>query len=294
MILARTDALPPRERALALSGGRGFAYLAGGDQTRARQLLKRGPAAVPAGGETGSAWAWPPLASVISWRPSGGPRWPLTCSSRPPRPAPGDGHRSAHRSRSASFYLLDVALASNFLGQIRGRDQGDHRHAAELVRRRAGARPTARPGTGSPSSSRSTTWPSAARPEAISTDAADLLKQGALALAAKAGDGPSLAYLPGGPGSRRRRQDRPDRGRVSLLSAAAALLEARGSGWLHAYVPRAPHGDSTLAALRAQMTGAAFEHASAYGRSLSGPGAVRHALEEQQAEPAPDAPAGSG
>ena len=42
------------------------------------------------------------------------------------------------------------------------------------------------------------------------------------------------------------------------------------------------------------MTGAAFEQAWAYGRSLNSPGVVRHALEEQQAEPVPDAPARSG
>jgi hypothetical protein len=45
-------------------------------------------------------------------------------------------------------------------------------------------------------------------------------------------------------------------------------------------VPRAPHDDGVLAGLHARTTGAAFEQAQAYGRSLAGPAAVRCALEE--------------
>ena len=56
------------------------------------------------------------------------------------------------------------------------------------------------------------------------------------------------------------------------------MLEANGSGWLHAYVPRAPHDDSAVAELRARTTAAAFRQAWAYGRSLTGARAVRYAL----------------
>jgi predicted ATPase len=286
MILARTDALPPRERALALSGA-GFAYLAGGDQTRARQLLKRSlPQYRQAGDRLGMGLAAAGLGHLLA-------------AQRRTTLAADLLEQTLGRLRGMAtdqltgpprvLYLLDVALASNFLCQIR-LDQGDHRHAAELFADGLSAAHSA--------ADRFTILVSlydlalSHQAGGDLTDAADLLKQG-LALAAEAGDGPSLAYYLEAMAHVAARQDRPDRA-VSLLSAAAALLEARGSGWLHAYVPRAPHGDSTLAALRAQMTGAAFEHASAYGRSLSSPGAVRHALEEQQAEPAPDAPAGSG
>ena len=71
---------------------------------------------------------------------------------------------------------------------------------------------------------------------------------------------------------------------MSLLAAAAALLEASGSGWLHAYVPRAPHDDSVLAGLRARTTDAAFERAWAYGRSLTSTSVLRYALQDTPRE----------
>jgi hypothetical protein len=109
-------------------------------------------------------------------------------------------------------------------------------------------------------------------------DAADLLRQG-LTLAAEAGDEPSLAYYLEALADLTARQDNPERA-IGLLAAAGALLEAKGSGWLHAYVPRARHGQNALAALRACTTGTAFRQARAYGRSLTAVGAVRHALQE--------------
>jgi hypothetical protein len=59
-----------------------------------------------------------------------------------------------------------------------------------------------------------------------------------------------------------RRQDDPRRA-VRLLAAARALLEASGSGWLHAYVPLVVNNDAVLAALRSRMGDAAFEEACA-------------------------------
>ena len=65
-----------------------------------------------------------------------------------------------------------------------------------------------------------------------------------------------------------------------VLAAAGALLQAKGSGWLHAYAPRAPHDNSVLAALRSGTGDAADERAWAWGRSLAGAQAVSYALEE--------------
>jgi hypothetical protein len=76
-----------------------------------------------------------------------------------------------------------------------------------------------------------------------------------------------------------RPQDQAERA-ASLLAAAGALLEAKGSGWLHAYVPRAPHDDAARAALRARTAGAAFDRAWERGRTLDTAGVVRYALEE--------------
>jgi hypothetical protein len=67
---------------------------------------------------------------------------------------------------------------------------------------------------------------------------------------------------------------------VHLLAAAGALLQAKGSGWLHALVPRAAHDDDLLAALRSRMGDAAFEQAWTRGQSLGGSRAVEYALRD--------------
>jgi hypothetical protein len=66
---------------------------------------------------------------------------------------------------------------------------------------------------------------------------------------------------------------------VRLLAAARSQLEASGSGWLHAYVPRAPHDDAVLAALRARIGDAAYEKAQAWGRFIGSKDARQYALE---------------
>jgi len=72
-------------------------------------------------------------------------------------------------------------------------------------------------------------------------------------------------------------RDDPERA-VRLLAAARSLLEARGSGWLHAYVPRDPPGDADLAARRSRLGDAGFEEAQACGRSAGSRRAVEYAL----------------
>jgi tetratricopeptide (TPR) repeat protein len=174
-------------------------------------------------------------------------------------------------------YLLDVALAANFLGQIR-LGQHDHHRAAELFTDGLAAAHSA--------ADRFTILISlydlALSRQAAGDldDAADLLTQG-LSLTAEAGAQPGLAYYLEALAAVTAQQDHPERA-IGLLAAAAALLEANGSGWLHAYVPRAPHDDRTLAGLRARTTDAAFERARAYGRSLTVAGAVRYALEKEE------------
>jgi hypothetical protein len=117
-------------------------------------------------------------------------------------------------------------------------------------------------------------------------EAARLLKEG-LSLAAEAGDGPSTAYYLEALATVAGQQDNPERA-ACLLAAAGARLQANGSGWLHAYMPRVPHDDGVLAALRARAGDAAFERATARGRSLAGPGALQYALEQAPADAAPE------
>jgi hypothetical protein len=64
-----------------------------------------------------------------------------------------------------------------------------------------------------------------------------------------------------------------------LLFAARSQLQASGSGWLQAYVPRAPHDDTVLAALRARIGDAAYQGAKAWGGSTGSRQARQYALE---------------
>jgi len=98
-----------------------------------------------------------------------------------------------------------------------------------------------------------------------------------LSLAAEAGDETSAAYYLEGLAVMATPEDNPQRA-VHLLAAASALLEANGSGWLHAFLPRTPHGDDALTALRSRLGAQEFEAASAYGRSIAGRRAVEYAL----------------
>src|SRR5262252_9484159 len=153
--------------------------------------------------------------------------------------------------------LLQLMVASevpNFLGQVR-LAQGDHDSAARLFTEglTAARRLSDRP------SILISLYDLALSTQACGdlTGAGEHLTEG-LSLAAEAGDQSSAAYYLEALAGVASRADNPRRA-VRLLAAAAALLEANGSGWLHAYVPRAPHGDDALAALRSHTGDAAFE-----------------------------------
>jgi hypothetical protein len=108
--------------------------------------------------------------------------------------------------------------------------------------------------------------------------AAGHLQEG-LALAAQAGDETSAAYYLEFLGAIAGGQDNPDRA-VRLLAAARSILDARGSGWLPAFVPRVPPDDAALAALRSRIGDAASQQAQAWGRSAGTKHAVEYALQQ--------------
>ena len=272
VILTQSDDMPPRQRALALSGA-GFVRFAGGDHDQARRLLKRSlPLYRKAGDRLGLGLTAAALGHLLAATPD------LAVATDLLEQTLGQLQEMAGEPFTEPqrlHYLLDVALAANFLGQIR-LDQGDHRRAADLFSDGLSAAHSA--------ADRFTILVSlydlalSRQAGGDLDDAADLLKQG-LSVAGEAGDEPSLAYYLEALASTAARQGHPGRA-VGLLGAASALLEANGSGWLHAYVPRAPHGDGVLADLRARTTGAVFEGAWSDGRSLTSPGAaVRYALD---------------
>jgi predicted ATPase len=166
-------------------------------------------------------------------------------------------------------HMLTVALVHNFLGQIR-LSQGDPGSAAQHFGEglRAGRRASDRV------SMLISLYDLALSSQATGdlTGATGFLQEG-LSVAAEAGDETSIAYyleslaaVAGQQGSSQRA--------VRLLSAAAAMLQAKGSGWLHAYVPRTTHDDGALAALRSRIGEAAFTEAWAWGESAGGRNAV--------------------
>jgi predicted ATPase len=108
--------------------------------------------------------------------------------------------------------------------------------------------------------------------------AAGHLQEG-LALAAQAGDETSAAYYLEVLAAVAGQQDNPQRA-IRLFAAARSILDARGRGWLHAFVPRVPHDDAVLAALRSQMGDAAFQEAQAWGGSAGSKRAVEYAREQ--------------
>jgi len=258
-ILAQSDRLPPRERALALSGA-GFIYFASGDQVRARRLMKQ---SLPLYRQSGDRLSMGLTAAALGHLLAADHKSAIAVDLLEQtlaqlREMAGEPMIEPERTQ----YLLDVALASNFLGQIL-LSQGETDRAADLFTDGLSA--------AHESADRFTILVSlydlalSRQAQNDLDDAADLLTQG-LAFAAEAGDEPTMAYYLEALADLAARRGQPVPA-ITLIAAAGALLEAKGSGWLHTHVPRAPHGDSTLASLRARTTKAAFERAWADGRS---------------------------
>jgi predicted ATPase len=169
-------------------------------------------------------------------------------------------------------YLLTAALLDNFLGQVR-LGQHDHDGAARLFTDGLAVARRAPDAIALLISLYDLAL--ALRAQGDPVGAEGHLKEG-LALAAETGDETSAGYyleaLAGVAGQR----DAPERA-VRLIAAARSLLEARGSGWLHAYVPRDPPGEAVLSGWRSLLGDAAFEEAQAWGRSAGRKRAVEYA-----------------
>ena len=275
-ILAGGEGLPPYERALALSAT-GFTLITGGDQARAQPLFEQSlPLYRQAGDTLGAALAAAALGHLLASQHEDARASEVLEQALGQLREAGTGRLSGPERLQ---HLLDVALADNFLGQIR-LGQGDHDRAAQhftdglTAARSAPDRITILVSLYDLALSR--------QAQGDLAEAARLLKEG-LSLAAEAGDEPSAAYYLEALATVASQQDNPERA-ACLLAAAGALLQAKGSGWLHAYVPRAPHDGAVLAALRSRAGDAAFDQAWTRGLSLAGARAVQCGLE--QAPPA--------
>ena len=155
--------------------------------------------------------------------------------------------------------LLTVAFVDNFLGQVR-LSQADNDAAARLFTDGLSVARRAQDEIPILISLYDLALSSQAQGDLVG--AAGNLKEG-LAIAAEAGDETSAAYYFEALAAVASQQDNPHRA-VRLLFAARSQLEASGSGWLHACVPRAPHDDAVLAALRARIGDAAYQEARAW------------------------------
>jgi predicted ATPase len=281
-ILPKSEHLPPRQRALALSGT-GFGLFASGDQATAQPLLEQSlPLYRQAGDMLGAATTAAMLGHLLALQHQDARASELLEQTLAPlREAGNDRLAGPERAQ----HLLDVALVCNFLGQIR-LSQADHDRAAQLFTEALNAARSAQ--------DRFTILVSlydlalSSQAQGDLTGAAERLQEG-VSQSAEARDEPSVAYYLEALAAVAIRQDNLERA-VHLLAAAGALLQAKGSGWLHALVPRAAHDDGLLAALRSRMGDAAFEQAWTRGQSLGGSRAVEYALEE--ASPEPTRPAG--
>ena len=172
-------------------------------------------------------------------------------------------------------HLLTMALLDNFLGQVR-LSQADNDAAARLFAN--GLAVARRAHDAIPILISLYDLALSSQAQGDLAGAAGHLKEG-LAIAAEIGDETSAAYYLEALAAVAGQQDNPQRA-VRLLAAARSQLEASGSGWLHAYVPRAPHDDAVLAALRARIGDAAYEEAQAWGGSTGSRRAVEHALQQ--------------
>jgi predicted ATPase len=273
-IAASSERLPPQQRAIALSAA-GFIFISNGDQAKTETLfgqnLELYRQLSDGLGEVLTATVLGVLGYLAALRRDYPRATDLLGQSQARLREVRDDNLSGYDRLQ---HLLTIALVDNLLGQIR-LSQADNDGAARLF---TGGLTVARRAE-DPISLLISLYDLALASQAQGdlAEAAGHLKEG-LALAAEAGDETTAAYYLEGLAAVAGQQDNPQRA-VRLRAAARSLLEAKGSGWLHAVVPRVPHDDAVLDALRSRMGEAAFEEAQAWGASTGSRRAREYALE---------------
>lgn len=273
-IAAGSADLPPYQRALALTGP-GFILIANGDLARAQTMFEQ---SLPLYRQTTerlgvvlNATVMAVLGHLVATRRDYAAASKLLNESQALAQQFRDGDLTGYGHLQQ---VLTVALADNFLGQVR-LSQADNDAAARLFT--DGLTVARRAQDQIPILVSLYDLGLSSQAQGDLAGAAGHLKEG-LAIAAEAGDETSAAYYLEALAAVAGRTDNPQRA-VRLLFAARSQLEASGSGWLQAYVPRAPHDDAVLAALRAGMGDAAYEEARAWGGSIGSRQARQYALE---------------
>ena len=273
-IVASSERLPPQQRAVALSAA-GFILISKGDQAKAETLFEQNLEVYRQLSDGLGVVLTATVLGVLGYFAALRRDYPratdLLGQSQARLREVRDDDLSGHDRLQ---HLLTVALVDNLLGQVR-LSQGDTNSAERLF---ASGLTVARRAQ-DPISLLISLYDLALTSQAQGdlAGAAGHLKEG-LALAAEAGDETTAAYYLEGLAAVAGQQDNPQRA-VRLLAAAHSLLEAKGSGWLHAVVPRVPHDDAVLEALRSRMGEPAFEEAQAWGASTGSRRAREYALE---------------
>ena len=273
-IVASSERLPPQQRTVALSAA-GFILISKGDQAKAETLFEQNLEVYrqlsDGLGMVLTATVLGVLGYFAALRRDYSRATDLLGQSQARLREVRDDDLTRYDRLQ---YLLTVALVDNFLGQVQ-LSQGDNNGAARLF---TGGLTVARRAQ-DPISLLISLYDLALTSQAQGdlAGAAGHLKEG-LALAAEAGDDTTAAYYLEGLAAVAGQQDDPQRA-ARLLAAARSLLVAKGSGWLHAVVPRVPHDDAVLEALRSRMGEAAFEEAQAWGASTGSRRAREYALE---------------
>ena len=273
-LLARSENLPPRQRAKALSAA-GFGLLARGDQAGGQTLMEQSlPLFRQVGDKQDTARTLSVVGRLVALQGA------LVKASQLVEESLALLAEEARRALAGEErvrHAFAVAEAYNFLGQI-WLLQGDNDRAARVFTEGLNA------ARGVPD--RFTILVSlydlalSSQAQGELTSAAEYLREG-LSLAAENSDQTTVAYYLEELAALASLQRDPRRA-VCLLAGARSLLETKGSGWLHAWVPRAPHDDGVLAALRTRIGDSAYDEADQWGRSLRGARAVQYALEQDQ------------
>jgi predicted ATPase len=275
--VAGSKDMPPYQHAMALTQA-GFIIVANGDPVRARQLFEQALALFrqDSDGLAASVTMNALVLAVLGYLAA--LRRDYAAASR----LLDQGQALLQELRDDDLAGYDrlqqqvtVAFVNNALGQVR-LGQGDNDAAARLFT------------DGLAVARRAQDWNPllvllydlalARQAQGELAAAAGHLQEG-LALAAQVGDETSAAYYLEVLAAVAGQQDNPQRA-VRLFAAARSILDARGSGWLHAFVPRVPPDDAVLTGLRSRISDAAFQEAQAWGRSAGSERAVEYALQQ--------------
>jgi predicted ATPase len=258
-IVANAEKLPPGQLSYA-QNGLGLMLIASGDPERAQVLFEQALALCRRlGDKLGIAISAGSLGHLATLRREYGKATQLLAESL-----------ALHQELGNN---VSVSLVYNFLGQI-PLSQDDSDAAARLFSQGLAAARRVPDRFPLLISLYDLALSSQARQDLAA--AAELLREG-LSVADDAGDESTAGYYLRRLAALARQREDPERA-VRLFAAADAMLQAKGTGWLLAYVAAAPADHDVVPGLRSQMGDETFQQAWARGAAMGHQRAVAYAL----------------